>query len=67
MSRSFSMLMLATTLFIVLPKGMIMRRRPKIMDFTFKQCLGIALVRSDKKIITSQPVKSELIVLIKDL
>ena len=60
MLKPFSMLMQVTTCFIVLPKGM-------IMDFTFKECLAITLVRSDKKIKTIQHVKSQLIVSIKDL
>ena len=42
-------------------------RGPKIMDFTFNGCLAITFVRSDKKIKTIQLVKSQLIVLIKDL
>ena len=41
-------------------------RGPKIMDFTFNECLAITLIRSDKKIKTIQLVKSQLIVLIKD-
>ena len=44
MLRQFSMVMLATTLFIVLPKGMIIRKRPEIIDFTFNECLAIILV-----------------------
>ena len=40
---------------------------PKIMDFTFNECPTITLVRSDKKIITIQLVKSQLIVLTKYL
>ena len=58
MSKLFSMLMQATTLFIVLPKGMMRGGRPKIMDFTFKECLAITLVRIDKKITSIQCVKS---------
>ena len=37
------------------------------MDFTFKECLAITFVRSDKKITRIQRVQSQLIVLIKDL
>ena len=42
-------------------------RGPKTMDFTLNECLAITLIRSDKKIKTIQLVKSQLIVLIKDL
>ena len=42
-------------------------RRPKIIDFTFNEWLAITLIRSDKKIRTIQLLKTQLIVLIKDL
>ena len=47
MSKPFSMLTQATT------GG----RRPKIIDFTFKECFAIKLARSDKNITTIQCVK----------
>ena len=37
------------------------------MDFNFKECLAITLVRSDEKIPTIEHVKSESIVLVNDL
>ena len=36
------------------------------MDFTFKECLAITLVRSDKKITIVQHAKSQLRVLFPD-
>ena len=66
MLKSFSMLMHATTLVIVLPKGMIMRKKTYNYGLHLQRMPCNHIVRSDKKITTIQRVKSQFIVLIKD-
>jgi hypothetical protein len=59
--------MRATALLIVLPKGMRMRKKTQNYGLHHQRSLTITLVSSDKKITTIQPVKSQMIVPVKDL